>query len=70
MPKEPYQSSSPIPIPRRQTNPQTSQSSYPAFFSPKQEEAAKASERAESLISGDARMSPSASLQPLSSIAG
>lgn len=65
MPKEPYQSSSPIPIPRRQTTPQAPENSYPAFFSPKQEKAAKASERAESLISDR-----NSALQSLCSIAG
>lgn len=69
MPKIFYQSSLPVSIPQKKPSPQYAQNSYPVFFSPKQEEAAKESERAESLMHGVDPDSPLTSL-PLSSCLG
>lgn len=69
MTKEFYQSSSPVSIPPKKTDLQTAQNTYPAFFSPKQEIAAKASQQAENYMSrvdNESQMNSAPSLQLLS----
>jgi hypothetical protein len=69
MTKEFYQSSSPVSIPPKKTDLQTAQNSYPAFFSPKQEEADKTSQQAKNYMSrvdNEPQMNPTPSLQLLS----